>query len=74
VIRSNRLLFGFLIALGSIVGGALFLFGIDRATNGGEVLGDVTVNGVELGGLGEFEALERGGRQSFQPRPGDGRL
>ena len=59
MIRSNRLLLGFLIALGSIVGGALFLFGIDRVTNGGEVLGDVTVNGVELGGLDEFEALER---------------
>jgi len=59
VIRSNRLLFGSLVALGAIVGGTLFLFGIDRATNGGEVLGDVTVNGVELGGLGEFEALER---------------
>ena len=59
VIRSNRLVFGSLVALGSIVGGLLFLFGIDRATNGGEVLGDVTVNAVELGGLGEFEAIER---------------
>ncbi len=59
MLRSNRLLLGSLIVVGSLVGGLLFLFGIDRATNGAEILGDVTVNGVELGGLGEFEAIER---------------
>jgi len=59
VLRSNRLLLGSLIVVGSLVGGLLFLFGIDRATNGAEILGDVTANGVELGGLGEFEAIER---------------
>lgn len=57
--RINRLLLGTAVALGSAVALVLFLFGIDRATNGGEILGDVTVNGVELGGLGEFEALDR---------------
>ncbi len=59
VTRTNRLLLGLLVAIVSIVGGVLFLFGIDRATNGAEILGNVTVNGVELGGLGEFEAIER---------------
>ena len=59
MLRSNRLLLGSLIVVGSLVGGLVFLFGIDRATNGAEILGDVTVNGVELGGLSEFEAIER---------------
>lgn len=59
MLRSNRLLIGSLIAVASLVGGVVALFGIDRATNGSEILGDVTVNGVELGGLGEFEAVER---------------
>jgi len=59
VTRSIRFLLLPLIAVGSIVGGVLLLFGIDRITNGAEILGDVNVNGVELGGLGEFEAIER---------------
>ena len=59
VLRSNRLLLGSLIVVGSLVGGLVFLFGIDRASNGAEILGDVTVNGVQLGGLSEFEAIER---------------
>jgi hypothetical protein len=33
------------------------VFAVDRATNGGEVLGDVTVGGVALGGLDEADAL-----------------
>ena len=55
----NRLLLGSFLVVVSIVGGVALLFGIDRATNSTEILGNVTVNGVELGGLGEFEAIER---------------
>lgn len=35
------------------------VFGIDRMTNAGEVLGDVEVVGVDLGGLDERSAIER---------------
>ncbi|HSM02336.1 MAG TPA: VanW family protein [Acidimicrobiia bacterium] len=35
------------------------VFGVDRMTNAGEVLGDVEVIGVELGGLDERRAIER---------------
>jgi len=59
VTPSNRPLFIVLVAVGSVIGAALFLFGLDRLSNGSEILGDVTVNGTELGGLGEFEALEK---------------
>jgi vancomycin resistance protein YoaR len=58
-IRSNRVLFGSLVTIGSAILAMLLVFGIDRATNGSEILGDVTVGGVDLGGLGEFEATER---------------
>lgn len=56
---SIRLLIASVVAVGAVVGGLVFLFGIDRLTNGSEILGDVTVNAVELGGLDEFEAIER---------------
>lgn len=58
-IRSNRLALGTLITLGSVLLAVLLVFAIDRATNGSEILGDVSVNGVDLGGLGEFEAVDR---------------
>jgi vancomycin resistance protein YoaR len=57
-IRSNRVLFGSLVTVGSTVLALLLVFAIDRATNGSEILGDVSVGGVSLGGLGEFEATE----------------
>jgi hypothetical protein len=59
MLRSNRVLFYFLVTLGSVIVAVLLVFGIDRATNGSEILGTVTVGGVDLGGLGEFEATER---------------
>ncbi len=59
MLRSSRLLLSVLFAAGVVIGGAGLLFGIDRLTNGAEILGEVTVNGIELGGLGEFEAIDR---------------
>ena len=35
----------------------LLVFGVDRLVNGGEVLGSVVADGVELGGLGQVDAL-----------------
>lgn len=48
-----------LIGFGSTLLAVLLLFGVDRATNGGEVLGSVVVNGVNLGGLSERDATAR---------------
>lgn len=48
-----------LIAFGSVLAAVLLAFGVDRATNGGEVLGSVVVNGVDVGGLSERDALAR---------------
>lgn len=48
-----------LIAFGSTLAAVLLVFGIDRATNGGEVLGSVVVNGVDVGGLSERDAIAR---------------
>lgn len=56
--RYQRVLLGFGITIVSIIVAVLVVFAIDRATNGGEILGDVTVGGIQLGGLGEFEATE----------------
>lgn len=58
-IRSNRVLFGTLVTIGSVLLALVLVFTIDRATNGSEILGDVTMSGIDLGGLGEFEATER---------------
>jgi hypothetical protein len=58
-IRSNRALFASLLAVGSALLAVLLVFAIDRASNGSEILGDVTVGGIDLGGLGELEATER---------------
>lgn len=59
MIRSNRPLFLALTITGSVIVGILLVFILDRVSNGAEVLGDVTVAGVELGGLGEAEARDR---------------
>lgn len=59
MLRSNRPLSLFLITLGSVGLALVLVFGVDRATNGAEILGGVSVGGVDLGGLGEFEATER---------------
>ena len=48
-----------LTAFGSTLLAVLFVFGADRLTNGGEVLGSVVGNGVEIGGLGERDAVAR---------------
>ncbi|MBI5156720.1 MAG: VanW family protein [Acidimicrobiia bacterium] len=48
-----------LIAFGSTLLAATLVFTVDRITNGGEVLGSVVVNGVDLGGLGERDAVAR---------------
>jgi vancomycin resistance protein YoaR len=48
-----------LLVAGSLVAMVLLVFGIDRITNGGEVLGDVVVDGVNLGGLDQHDALAR---------------
>jgi hypothetical protein len=42
------------IALALMVG---IVFAVDRATNGGEVLGSVEVAGIPLGGIGETDAI-----------------
>ncbi|HEX9978345.1 MAG TPA: VanW family protein [Acidimicrobiia bacterium] len=48
-----------LLVAGSLVAMVLVVFGIDRVTNGGEVLGGVVVGGVNIGGLDEHDALAR---------------
>jgi hypothetical protein len=48
-----------LMAFGSTLLAVLLVFGFDRFTNGGEVLGSVSVGNVDLGGLGEADAVAR---------------
>jgi vancomycin resistance protein YoaR len=48
-----------LLAFGSTLAAVVLVFTVDRVTNGGEVLGSVVVNGVDLGGLGEHDAVAR---------------
>jgi len=47
------------------------VFGVDRATNAGEVLGSITVGEVPLGGIGEAEARAalRGFEEDLATRP-----
>jgi len=47
-----------LAATGAVIALVAIVFAVDRITDGGEVLGDVEVAGVELGGLSERQALE----------------
>ena len=46
-------------ALGSTLLAIVLIFSADRLTNGGEVLGSVDINGVDIGGLGERDAVAR---------------
>lgn len=48
-----------LLVAGSVLAMALLVYGTDRLTNGGEVLGTVVVDGVSIGGLNERDALAR---------------
>lgn len=48
-----------LLVAGSLVAMVLLVYGIDRVSNGGEVLGGVVVDGVNIGGLDEEAALAR---------------
>src|SRR3972149_2869357 len=60
-----------LVVAGSLVAMVLLVYGIDRVSNGGEVLGSVTVDGVGSGGLDENAALARvrGLEESLASRP-----
>ena len=46
-------------AFGSTLLAIVLIFSADRLTNGGEVLGSVDINGVDIGGLGERDAVAR---------------
>jgi vancomycin resistance protein YoaR len=48
-----------LTAFASTLLAVLLVFGFDRVTNGGEILGAVSVGDVQLGGLGEADAIAR---------------
>jgi vancomycin resistance protein YoaR len=48
-----------LLVAGSTVAIVLLVYGIDRVTNGGEVLGNVVVDGVDIGGLDRSDAMAR---------------
>ncbi|OFW66461.1 MAG: hypothetical protein A2Z12_05390 [Actinobacteria bacterium RBG_16_68_21] len=60
-----------LLVAGSLVAMVVLVYGIDRVSNGGEVLGSVTVDGVDIGGLDENAALARvrGLEESLASRP-----
>lgn len=48
-----------LLVAGSLVAMSLLVYGVDRLSNGSEVIGDVVVGGVDIGGLDERDALAR---------------
>ena len=48
-----------LMAFGSTLLAVMLVFGVDRLTNGGEILGAVSAGDVDLGGLGEADAVAR---------------
>ena len=56
--RIPRFVITALAAAGVVLAMVTTVFAVDRLTDGGEVLGDVDVAGVELGGLSERTALE----------------
>lgn len=56
-IRIPRSVLTALAAAGAVIAMAAIVFAVDRITDGGEVLGEVEVAGVELGGLSERQAL-----------------
>jgi vancomycin resistance protein YoaR len=56
--RIPRSILTALAAAGAVIALVTIVFAVDRITDGGEVLGDVQVAGVDLGGLSERQALE----------------
>jgi len=48
-----------LLVAGSLMAMVLLVYGVDRVTNGGEVLGTVVVDGVNIGGLDQRDAIAR---------------
>jgi hypothetical protein len=57
-----------LMAFGSTLLAVLLVFGADRLTNGGEILGAVSAGDVDLGGLGEADASSTPGARGSSAR------